>query len=365
MEIFLKSGEPYAARDVLVQKDKGKTLRIIAQEGPDVFYTGEIGEKIARDLEENDSLIAGKDWETPKVKISDPLSTDYRGYKVTTNTAPGGGLTLIQELNILEGYNLGRLNWRGLDESAAMHMHYVASAFKASQHDRATLVGDPDFVDVPIDKLTSKEYAAEWRVRIDTGERISIPRNVPKEGPDTTHLCVVDRYGNAVSMTHSLAAISGVVTPGLGFLYNACMNCFDPHPGRPNSLAPGKSRLTGLSPSMVFKDGELELVIGAPGGNRIIGGVLQGIINIIDHGMSPVEAVYAPRIECQWLDIVDVSRRIPNYLCDELSKMPHRVEKDLYDFERYASVQAISIDRSSCKLMGAADPRSSGIALSE
>jgi gamma-glutamyltranspeptidase/glutathione hydrolase len=116
---------------------------------------------------------------------------------------------------------------------------------------------------------------------------------------------------------------------------------------------------------MVFKDGELVLVIGAPGGNRIIGGVAQGIINIIDHGMNPVEAVYAPRIECQWLDIVDVSRRIPSYLCKELEKKEHRVEKDSFDYEPYANVQAISIDRINGRVLGGSDPRGGGIALSE
>jgi len=364
-EIYLKDGEPYTAGETLVLRDLAETLRAIADEGPDVFYTGRIGESIARDLEENDSLITKEDWETPKVVVSEPLGTEYRGHTVTTNPAPGGGITLIEELNILEGYDLSQYDWRGLGPSAAEHMHCVASAFKAAQQDRANLVGDPGHVDVPTEMLTSKEHAAQWRERIDAGERISIPRRGPAEGPSTTHLCVVDGEGNAVSMTHSLASISGVVTPGLGFLYNACMNCFDPIPGNPNSIAPGKSRLTGLSPSMVFKDGELVHVIGAPGGNRITGGVAQGIINLVDHGMSPVEAVYAPRIECQWLDIVDVSRRIPSYLCEELVKREHRVQKDPYDYEKYASVQVISIDRAKGKLRGGSDPRSSGIALSE
>lgn len=364
-KIYLKDGTPYGAGETLVLKDLGETLMVIADEGPDVFYTGKLGERIAWDLEENDSLIIKEDWETPKVVVSEPLRTEYRDHTVTTNSAPGGGITLVEELNILECYDLSQYDWRGLGPSAAEHMHLVASAFKAAQQDRANLVGDPAYVNVPTERLTSKEHASQWRERIDAGERISIPRRGPKEESSTTHLCVVDSEGNAVSMTHSLASISGVVTPGLGFLYNSCMNCFDPVPGNPNSIASGKSRITGLSPSMIFKDGELLHVIGAPGGNRIIGGVAQGIINIIDHGMTPVEAVYAPRIECQWLDIVDVSRRIPSYLCDELSKKKHRVEKDLYDYEKYGLVQVISIDRESGKVKGGSDPRSSGIALSE
>lgn len=364
-EIFLKDGEPYNMGEVLVQKDLGQTLREVAGEGAEVFYTGEIGERIARDLEEHGSLVTGDDWESFEVTMSEPLQTDYRGYTISSSPAPGGGITLIEILNILEGYDLSRYEWRGLGPDAPEHMHLVAMALKAAQADRARFIGDPAFVDVPTEKLASKEHAAEWRERIDAGERIIIPRRAPKEDTSTTHISVVDGRGNAVSLTHSLSSISGVVTPGLGFLYNSCMNCFNPTPGHPNSIAPGKSRITGLSPTLVFEDGEVMMVIGAPGGNMIIGGVAQGIINILDHKMSPVEAVYAPRIGCQWLDTVDVSSRIPSYLCDELSKRGHKVVKIPFDYLPFPLVQAIMVDRESGKVYGGSDPRGGGVALSE
>ncbi|UCH02118.1 MAG: gamma-glutamyltransferase [Candidatus Bathyarchaeota archaeon] len=364
-EIYLKEGNLYSAGEILVQKDLGLTLDKIATHGPDVFYSGEIGEKIAQDLEEHNSLITIQDWKTPKVVISQPLTTEYRGYTISSNPAPGGGITLIEIFNILEGYPLNQYDWSGLGSSAIDHMHLVVSAFKAAQQDRVNFVGDPAFIDVPTKKLISKKHASKWRERINAGERISIPRRQGNEEASTTHISVVDSKGNSVSLTHSLSSGSGVVTPGLGFMYNSCMNCFDPIPGHPNSIAPGKSRITGIAPTLVFKDGELTIVIGAPGGNRIIGGIAQGIINIIDHRMSPVEAVSAPRIDCQWLDIVDVTRRIPSYLCDELMRTGHKVERSPFHYEFWPLVQAISINRASGKVRGGSDPRSGGIALSE
>lgn len=363
--IFLRDGEPYNMGELLVQRDLGRTLRRIAREGPEVFYTGEIGERIARDLEENGSLVTKEDWESYEIATSEPLRTDYRGYTISSSPAPGGGITLIEILNILEGYDLGRYDWRGLGPDAIDYFHLVAMALKAAQSDRARLVGDPAFVDVPTERLTSKEHAAEWRERIDAGERIVVPRRAPREEASTTHISVIDREGNAVSLTHSLASISGVVTPGLGFLYNSCMNCFDPIPGHPNSIAPGKSRITGLSPTIVFEEGEPLIVIGAPGGNSIQVGVAQGIINILDHGMSPVEAVYAPRIDCQWFDTVDVSSRVPSYICEGLSKRGHKVVRAPLDYRPFPLVQAILVDRERGKVYGGSDPRGGGVALSE
>jgi len=313
-KIFLTDGELYNVGDTLIQRDLGQTLRTIAKDGPEVFYTGKIGEKIVKDLEEHNSHITKEDWEQYEVTISDPLKTDYRGHTISSSPAPGAGITLLEIFNILEGYDLTQYDWVKLNPDAIEHLHLVAMTFKAAQADRVQYVGDPAFVNVPTDMLISKRHAAKWRDRIDAGETITIPRMAPNEEISTTHVSVIDNKGNAVSLTHSLSSISGVVTPGLGFLYNSCMNCFNPIPGHPNSIAPGKSRITGMSPTIVIdEDGDLIIVIGAPGGNKITGGVAQGIINILDHKMSPVEAVYAPRIDCQWFDTVDVSSWIPAF----------------------------------------------------
>ena len=364
-EIFLKEGRPYYPGEVLVQKDLAETLKRVSKEGVEDFYSGEICDKMMSDLEENGSFLTRRDIENYKVKVSEPLLAEYRGYTVSTNPAPGGGITLIEMLNILEEYNLSRYDWRGFGEGADEYMHLVASVFKAAQRDRAEFVGDPMFVDVPTSRLISKEHAAEWRERIDKGEKISIPRWAPREEPSTTHISVIDSRGNAVSLTHSLGNSSGVVTPGLGFLYNNCMNCFNPRLGYPNSIAPGKSRSSGITPTIVLKDGEPLIVIGAPGGNRIIGAVAHGIINILDHRMTPVEAVYAPRFDCQWFDTVDVSRRIPSYLCEALTKKGHKVVKSTFDYEPYALLQALYVDREHRRVLGGSDPRGGGVALSE
>jgi len=364
-EIFRKEGRPYSPGEILVERDLAETLKRVAEEGVEDFYSGEICDKMIRDLEEHGSFLTKKDLENYGVKITEPLCTEYRGYTISTNPAPGGGITVMEILNILEGYDLSQYDWRGLSHDAAEYLHLVASAFKAAQKDRAEFVGDPAFVDVPTARLTSKEHAGRWRERIDAGEKISIPRWTPREESSTTHMSVVDSRGNAVSLTHSLGESSGVVTPGLGFLYNNCMNCFNPIPGHPNSIAPGKSRSSGISPTIVFKEEEPFLIIGAPGGNRIIGAVAQGILNVLDHGMTPVEAVYAPRIDCQWFDTVDVSRRVPSYLCRALEEKGHKVVKSPSDYEPFARVQAILVDRERGRVLGGSDPRGGGVALSE
>ena len=256
-------------------------------------------------------------------------------------------------------------DWVGLGEDSIEYFNILASALKAAQSDRARYLGDPDFVDVPTDRRVSKKHASMWRERITSGERISIPRRPIREEKSTTHISVIDKEGNAVALTHSLASASGVVTQGLGFIYNSCMNCFDPVPGNPNSIAPGKSRITGLSPTFVMDDNGPISIIGAPGGNSIHIGVVQGIINLIDHGMTPTEAVYAPRIDCQWLDTVDVASRFPNYLCDALSKKGHRVIKAPLDYVPFPLVQVISVNRETGRTSGASDPRGGGVALSE
>src|SRR5205085_12012079 len=159
--------------------------------------------------------------------------------------------------------------------------------------DRERYLADPKFAEVPVEKLLDKAYAGAVH---DRGE--------------TTHVCVVDDAGNAVSMTHTLGAASGVITPGLGFMYNDYLNCFDPRPGGVNSLAAGKTRWTMITPAIVFDNERLRAVVGAPGGTKIVTGVLQALLNLFDHGMTPVEAVSAPRIDYQG-ETVMAEARVP------------------------------------------------------
>jgi len=357
-EIYTRDGEPYREGEILVQRDMARTLERIAAEGPKAFYRGEMAELIAADFEERGGLITAENLAQYRVRIGPPISTSYRGYEVASIAPPGGGATLIEMLNILEGYDLASLGHNSPD-----YIYLVSQAMKAAYTDRANLMGDPDFVEVPTESLISKERAAAWRERIDCGEKIEVPRLRTKEGPSTTHLSAMDRWGNAAALTHSLGSSSGVVTEGLGFMFNNCMNAFHPLPGHPNSIAPGKSRVTGMSPTIIYKGGRPFMVIGAPGGVRIITGNLQTILNVLDHGMTAQEAVSAPRFDCQ--EVLEVEARIPSYICAELERQGEKVVRSLASYGSFASVHAILVDPDTGELSGGADPRGEGMALSE
>ena len=193
---------------------------------------------------------------------------------------------------------------------------------KAAYHDWYRFVADPAFVDVPVEILLSDERADEWYTKIKAGEQFSVPRY--PESPTTTNITVMDEAGNSIALTHSLGASSGVVSTGYGFSWNNIMNSANPQPGLPNSIAPGKSRITGMCPTIVLRDGEVVLALGAPGGTRIITGVLQTLLNVLDHGLSPVEAVSAPRFDCQ-SDMLDCEARIPSWVKAELAERGFQV----------------------------------------
>jgi gamma-glutamyltranspeptidase/glutathione hydrolase len=211
--------------------------------------------------------------------------------------------------------------------------------------ERERWLADPLFADVPVRRLTAKEYALAAREH--------------HERPTTTHVSVLDAAGNAVSLTHTLGSSSGVVTPGLGFTYNDYLNCFDPRPGRVNSLAPGKTRITMIVPTFVFDGDRLEIVAGAPGGTKIVTGVLQTLLNLLDHGMTPVEAVSAPRLDFQG-DVVQAEHRVPAEVLDALGGLGHGVNRRPTGYDPYfAKAQVIRVGRDGT-LSGASDPRGDG-----
>lgn len=355
--IYLKDDKFYQEGDLLKQEDMARTYERIAEAGPEVFYRGEIAKAIAGDFGSNGGLITEQDLDGYRAEITDPVSGTYRGYQVASNTPPGSGAVLIEMLNILEAYNLGAL---GPDNP--QYLHLVAEAMRLGFEDQARYLGDYKFTDVPIEMLISKEYAAERRKEIG-GDGGSL--NVASGDASTTHLSVMDGRGNVVSMTHTLGGhSSGVLTPGLGFLYNNFMHRFYPVPGYPNSIAPGKSRNSGICPIIVFKDGKPFLAVGAAGGFGIITGNLQTILNVIDHGMTIVEAVYAPRIHAE-TRMVQVSARIPSYVCAGLERKGHEVKRSLDSYVRFSgNVHAILMDWEKDRAYGGADPRQPGVALS-
>jgi gamma-glutamyltranspeptidase/glutathione hydrolase len=333
--------------------DMARTLERVAAGGAEVFYQGEIADEIDADMRRNGGLLSKADLAAYRTTWTEPLWTDYRGLRVATNHPPGGGVQVIENLNILEHFDLA-----GLGHNSAEYIRVVSEAMKRATRDKDKCVGDPAFFDVPLEQLTSKSYAAELAGEIERDERASVER-IAGETPDTTHVVVVDREGNIVTMTHSLGMPSGVITPGLGYMFNGCMGVFDPRPGRAGSIAPGKSRFSSLCPTIVFRGDEPYVALGAPGGTQIAMGVTQAILNVVDHDMTMLEAVSAPRFSST-SNVIDVMNRIPRYITDELEVDGYEVIRSPLSYG-IAAVHGIRITEDG--LDGGADPGLDGVAL--
>lgn len=313
-KIFLRAdGSPLQPGDRLVQSDLANTLEAIASSGADAFYKGKIPEAVAAASQAGGGILSVDDFGNYKAAERTPVRCDYRGYEFISAPPPSsGGTTMCQILNILEGYDIKAMGY-----GSAESVHYMTEAMRHAYVDRNTLLGDPDFVKMPLDKLLSKEYAASIRKEINAdkatpSEQVQ-PGIGPHEKPETTHYSIVDKDGNAVSTTYTINGRfgAGVIAPGTGFFLNDEMddfttkvgtqNLFGLVQGKTNAIEPGKRPLSSMSPTIVTKDGKVFLVVGSPGGSRIITITLETVMNIIDHGMGPQEAVDAPRIHHQWL----------------------------------------------------------------
>lgn len=311
--IFLNMGKPWKAGDIFVQKNLAKTLKLIAKNGPDAFYKGGVADEIVAASAANGGVLSKKDFESYTVAESQPVRCNYRGYELISAPPPSSGGTAICEiLNILEGYPIPELGFH-----SALAIHYMVEAMRHTFVDRNFLLGDPAFVKNPLDRLLSETYAAEIRTKIDA-RKASASKDVqpgiaPHEGGETTHYSIVDAAGNAVSVTYTINALFGakVMAGDTGFFLNDEMDDFTVKPGvanlfglvqgKTNAIAPGKRPLSSMSPTIVIKDGKVFMVLGSPGGSRIITIAVQVILNVVDHGMNIQEAVNAPRIHHQWL----------------------------------------------------------------
>jgi gamma-glutamyltranspeptidase/glutathione hydrolase len=352
---FKPDGSLHQPGELLRNPDMGRTLRRVAEHGSEDFYRGEIAGLIAADMARGGGLLALDDLEGYRTQETEPLWGDYRGRRISTNQPPGGGVMVLEMLHILENFDLA-----GLGHNSPDYIRVVSEAMKRATVDKDRHVGDPLFVEVPLGRLLDKAYARAQADAIEAGEITHVPRYGAADEPkDTTHVSVVDSDGNAVAMTHSLGMPSGVITDGLGFMYNGCMSVFDPRPGRTGSIAPGKARFTSMAPTIVFDGDRPYLVIGAPGGTFIAMGILQVILNVIDFGMSISDAVAAPRF-CTTSDVIDVVNRIPRFVTAELEAMGYRVRRS-YRGYHFAGVHAVKIDGG--KWSGAADPGRDGMAL--
>ncbi len=350
-------GSPKRIGEPLSNPAYADTLSQIAEHGADMFYRGAIADRIAADMKANGGLITKRDLESYRPVRSKPLVGTYRGHRVTTNQPPGGGLMLLEMLNILEVFDL-----KSLGHNSTAYIRLLSEVMKRATNDKDKFIGDPGYVDVPVSRLSSKSYATTLAEEIRSGARAEVPRlsiSAPVS-KDTTHLSVVDGDGNCVSMTHSLGMPSGVITEGLGFMYNGCMGVFDPRPGQTGSAAPGKSRFSAMCPSIVFDPDGREMVIGAPGGTQIAMGVLQAILNVVDFQMTMQEAVSAPRFSST-SSAIDVSNRIPRSILHTLEEEGYEVIRNPFGYT-IAWVHAVRC--TAAGLEGAADPGRDGVALS-
>ena len=354
--IYLKTdGSTYDKGDLLRNPDYARSLRRLASAGAEDFYTGELAAKMTADLSKHGAFVTANDLATYQTHEESPLVVKYRGYTVVTSPAPHGGPTLAAVLQILEGYDLSELA-----HNSAEYIHLVAMAMKGAFSDRNRLLGDPRFVSVPLAEMLSPTRAAYWRKVIDSGATIETTRVQPGSA-STTQTTIVDRAGNCVSLTHSLGSSSGVITPGTGFMYNNSMVNFHPFAGHPNSIAPGKGRTTGMTPTIVYDEGEPILVLGAPGATRIITAVLQVILNRLDFGMSITDAVLAPRFDCQG-NVIFCQSRIPEFVCAEVRKK-HPIRRIADAHGGMALVHAVVRQPETGRLEGAADAGADGMAL--
>lgn len=380
--VFLPGGfppKPWGSAlpaDRLRQPDLARTLRAIAEEGPDVFYEGFVARSIVAAMREHDGLIEADDLAAyAPTLVEDGLVSEYRDYQVVGVPGASGSITLQQALRILDGYDVSA---PGMGTAETLHLH--AEAFRLAFADRFRFVADPKSVAVPWAGLLSRDYASERRASIDaaratvhvepgdpwrfetmaagTGPRGGVIRE-GTSASSTTHLSVVDRDRRVVSLTQTLVNPfgCGAVAPGTGVLLNNAMSWFDPEPGNPNSAAPGKRGLNNMAPTIVLRDGRPFLTVGAAGGRKIIQAVAQVITNAIDRGMGVSDAVAAPRIDCSG-PAVQVDSRFPDRVASELAAMGHNVqvlEESVHAYH-FATPLGISIDPATGLLHGGADP---------
>jgi gamma-glutamyltranspeptidase / glutathione hydrolase len=380
-QIFQRDGKYYQAGEIFRQPDLAATLEKIAST-PNDFYHGEMARKIAAAVQQGGGLITAQDLANYQVKERRPVHGTYRGYEILSAPPPSsGGIALVEALNILEGYDLGALG-----SHSAESIHLTVEAFRRAFFDRAEFLGDPDFANIPVAQLVDKKYGQAWRASLDPHhasdsrqlkrpseftalERYAQQHPLPvvvREPEHTTHYSVVDAEGNAVSVTTTLNDSFGsrVTVPGLGFLLNDEMDDFTSKPGAPNlygliqspnnAIGPEKRPLSAMTPTIVLKDSKLFLVLGSPGGPRIITTVANILMGVVDYGMNIQEAVDAPRFHHQWLpDTVYLEKGFSPDTIKLLQGMGHKIEVEDY----WSDGECIAVNPKTGERLGATDVR--------
>ena len=363
---YRRGGEPYEAGDKWVQRDLARTLRLIARHGPEAFYEGRIAGLIADEMERGGGLVDKASLAAYKPSLRKVVVGNYRGYEIVTMPPPSsGGVHLIQMLNVLEHFPVREMGAGGADS-----VHLLAEVSRLAYADRSKHLGDPDFYPVPVDWLTSKEYAAELAEGIDmklARKSVDVAPGVAPvpESDDTTHFSVMDADGNVVSNTYTLnfSFGSAISVPGAGFLLNNEMDDFVSKPGVPNAfgLLGGEANavealkrpLSSMTPAIVFENGEAWFATGSPGGSRIITSVLQMLVNVLDHGMNLAEASAAPRMHHQWYpDVLQLESGFSPDTISILEERGHEVQESRFSM---GSLQTAGFRDGVFR--GASDPR--------
>jgi gamma-glutamyltranspeptidase/glutathione hydrolase len=393
--VFQRNGDYYKPGALFRQPDLAHTLERIAAK-PDDFYHGSLARELAAAMHKGGGLITADDLAAYEVKEREPIRGTYRGYEVISAPPPSsGGTVLIESLNILEGYDLGKMGNR-----SAQSMHYTLEAYRRAFFDRAEFLGDPDFAKIPVAQLIDKKYAKAWEESIDptratpSGDlkRPAIfsqleqyaaahpPITPPHESNHTTHYSVMDADGNAVAVTTTINDWFGsrVTADGLGFLLNDEMDDFSSKPGVPNSdgllqsemnaIGPGKRPLSSMTPTIVAHDGKTVLVLGSPGSSKIITTVGNVLMGVVDFGMNIQESVNAPRFHHQWMpDVVNVEQWFSPDTLNVLQHMGYKIEVGLHYGEftvpYWSDAECIAVDSKTGDRLGASDGRGNGKAL--
>jgi gamma-glutamyltranspeptidase / glutathione hydrolase len=388
--VFQRNGDYYKTADIFQQPDLARTLERIAA-NPDDFYHGSLARELAAAMQKGGSLITADDLAHYEVKEREPVHGTYRGFEVISAPPPSsGGTVLIEALNILEGFDLAKMQSRSADS-----MHFTVEAFRRAFMDRAEFMGDPDFSKIPVAQLIDKRYAETWRESIDPThaspskelkrpatfselERYASmhpPALLPHEGNHTTHYSVIDEEGNAVAVTTTINDWFGsrVTADGLGFLLNDEMDDFSSKPGVPNAdgliqgtanaIGPGKRPLSSMTPTIVVHNGKTVMVLGSPGSSKIITTVANVLMGVVDYGMNLQEAVNAPRFHNQWIpDVVNVEKTVSPDTLNLLRNMGYKIQIGLGagDTHGYWSdAECAAIDEKTGQRLGATDVRNS------
>lgn len=352
--IYLEADGGYKPLGSMIRNpDLAATLETLAREGADSFYTGSLASHIIDDVRRAGGFLSQADLQEFRLQQADPLRVGYRGWHVDMPTPPGGGVFVGQILRILAHFDLPSLG-----HNSPEYVRILAEAMKIAMRDKERFIGDPDYADNPVDWMLSDEYSRDQADRIKAGEKANVVRRNPGESKHTTHVSAVDRNGMVVSLTHTLGNPSGFIVKDTGFMLNGAMSTFDPIPGSPNSIEPGKRRYSSMAPSIVYDGDTPVMTLGAPGASWIGPAVAQVIVNVLEWGMGMQEAIMAPRIVAT-SNAIDISNRVPLKVQRALQAQGYEVRRSPLSYA-FAGVHGITSFGG--ELAGGADPQRDGYA---